>query len=371
MRKSKDESYKADMVIPYWAKNFSELDGWIRSYCIGFSKVVRVNYIYQGLLPIPKLGGALTTYWYPYSIKSRRKAEILHTVGGAAYVLNFVSSKKTLVTCFDIIDHMQIIGALPYPEYKIKYHPLDKIWVNLYVRGIKKSDRVIAISECTKDALVKYLGYPPDKIYVVHLGVNHSVFKKIKKVRGEILEGLGISAEHKVILVMGGGQKDRLLFLIRSFYQLKKKIKNVKLIKVGVSEPKYREKICAIIEELGLKKDFLDMGRVPLDTLVELYNAVDLLVQPCIYDGWSLPVIEAMSCGTPVVISDAQALKEAAGGAAAIFDRFNTKDLTKAVYRILTDDGLRDEMSKKGLRRTKMFSWEKTAEETAKVYDEL
>lgn len=371
MAGGKNESYKVDMVIPYWAKNFSELDGWIRSYCIGFSKVVRVNYIYRGLLPIPKLGGVLTTYWYPYYIKSRRKAEILHTVGGAAYVLNFVSSTKTLATCFDIIDHMQMIGALPYPEYKVKYHPLDKIWVRLYVRGIKKSDRVIAISECTKDALVKCLEYPADKIHVVHLGVNHSIFKKIKKARGEILEGLGVPAEHKIILVMGGGQKDRLLFLIKSFYQLKKKVKDVKLIKVGSSEPKYRKKISAIIEELGLKKDFLDMGRVPLNTLVELYNAADLLVQPCIYDGWSLPAVEAMSCGTPVVISDAQALKEVAGGAAVIFDKFSTKGLTEAMYRILTDDGLRDEMSKKGLKRAKTFSWEKTARETAKVYEEL
>jgi glycosyltransferase involved in cell wall biosynthesis len=142
---------------------------------------------------------------------------------------------------------------------------------------------------------------------------------------------------------------------------------NIKLVRVGKKSKSMAKKI----RTLGLEKTVVYAGEVSLDRLIELYRSADLFVFPSFYEGFGLPVLEAMACGCPVVTSNTTSLPEVVGDAGIMVEPSDVHGLAKAMYDVLTNDGLRRDMIKKGLRRAKMFSWEKTATETLSAYAEV
>ena len=110
------------------------------------------------------------------------------------------------------------------------------------------------------------------------------------------------------------------------------------------------------------------LGRVPFEHLVYLYNAAQLLVHPSFYEGFGLPPLEAMTCGTPAIVSNVSALPEVVGDAALLIDPHDIEGLTVAMWRALTDEDLRASLIAKGLKRAQIFSWERAAQETLDVY---
>lgn len=160
--------------------------------------------------------------------------------------------------------------------------------------------------------------------------------------------------------------------LINSFDKLKSKISQIKLLKVGT--PNYlrvREKLLKQIESLNLQKDVIFAGYVPESELAKIYNAVDLFVFPSLYEGFGIPPLEAMACGTPVITSNSSSLPEVVGDAAIIIDPYDANKFAEEMYEVLTEDGLREEMIRKGLDRSKMFSWEKAARKTREIYEQV
>ena len=111
-------------------------------------------------------------------------------------------------------------------------------------------------------------------------------------------------------------------------------------------------------------------GYVPDEDLPGLYNAADLFVFPSLYEGFGIPPLEAMSCGTPVITSNTSSLPEVIGDAGIMVDPHHIDGLAEAMHRVLTDEALRKGMIEKGLQRAKLFSYEKEARETLKVYRE-
>jgi len=112
-------------------------------------------------------------------------------------------------------------------------------------------------------------------------------------------------------------------------------------------------------------------GYVSQEKLPCLYRNADLFVFPSLYEGFGLPVLEAMACGTPVITSNTSSLPEVAGDAAVLVDPYSVEDIADAMERVLTDPDLRTELSRKGKERAKQFTWEKCARETLKVYEEV
>jgi glycosyltransferase involved in cell wall biosynthesis len=123
-----------------------------------------------------------------------------------------------------------------------------------------------------------------------------------------------------------------------------------------------------LAEELGLKGQVVFTGYVPPEEMPALYNAADLFAFPSLYEGFGLPVLEAMACGVPVVTSNVSALPEVAGDAALLTDPRDATALCDALERILKDGSLRTELRRRGLERAATFSWEKAAQETIGVY---
>jgi glycosyltransferase involved in cell wall biosynthesis len=125
------------------------------------------------------------------------------------------------------------------------------------------------------------------------------------------------------------------------------------------------------IEQLGLGKDVIFLDFVPHQDLPVLYSGADIFVYPSLYEGFGLPVLEAMACGTPVICSNVSSLPEIAGDAAILVDPHHVEELSQAIYCLLMDAAKKEELREKGLKRAQMFSWEKTASKTLEVYQEV
>jgi glycosyltransferase involved in cell wall biosynthesis len=120
-----------------------------------------------------------------------------------------------------------------------------------------------------------------------------------------------------------------------------------------------------------MKNDVLFAGSLDEDALIPLYNAADVLVHPSLYEGFGLPPLEAMACGTPIVSSNRSSLPEVVGDAGILVEPTDVRAIADAMERVLTDGVLRERMAARGLERAKLFPWRKTAEETLRLYTEL
>ncbi|OGO05361.1 MAG: hypothetical protein A2Y73_04860 [Chloroflexi bacterium RBG_13_56_8] len=122
---------------------------------------------------------------------------------------------------------------------------------------------------------------------------------------------------------------------------------------------------------MDLKDSVRFLGRVPLDDLVALYNAAAVCVYPSLYEGFGLPVLEAMACGCPVITSNVSSLPEVAGEAAILVDPYSVDELANAIQKLLDDESLAGDLRQRGLTRARLFSWERCAKETAAVYHKV
>ena len=239
------------------------------------------------------------------------------------------------------------------------------------MKGLKKADIIITISKFSKDEIVKHLNYPEDRIKIVYPAVDHSVYyeKRDKKILGEY----NISNEEKVILYVGSETpRMNVPFLIKAFSKLKKKIPNIKLVKIGESQSYgARENILKLIKDLNLQDDVIFTGYIPEEELPLWYNASDVLVYPCEYAGFGLPPLEAMACGTPVVTSNTTSLPEVVGDAGIMIEPHDIDSLAINLYDLLTQDDLRNDLIRKGLKRSQIFNWDRAANETYDIYNSI
>lgn len=243
---------------------------------------------------------------------------------------------------------------------------------NIYYRltlgkTLKSADRIIAISENTKNDLIKHFHVPADKISVVYLGVSNS-YKRLseeetKKIRKKY------NLNFPLILHVGDlDWRKNILGLVEAFYSVKKKNMPHKLVLTGRRVPK---EVSGMIKSLNLEKDVLFTGYVPDEDLPGLYNTADLFVYPSIYEGFGLPPLEAMACGTPVITSNTSSFPEIVQNSGIMVDPHDVDGLSNRMLEVLKNENLRKDLSEKGLIRAKQFSWEKCAEEILKIFDNV
>ncbi|WP_243685214.1 glycosyltransferase family 4 protein [Methanosarcina barkeri] len=150
---------------------------------------------------------------------------------------------------------------------------------------------------------------------------------------------------------------------------MKKKLPDIVLLKIGTPQvPGAREKLIELIEMLGIEKEVVFVGYVSENDLTKYYNAADLFVFPSLYEGFGLPPLEAMACGTPVITSNLTSLPEVVGDSAITIDPYDVNAFAEAMYNLLTDEKLREQMINKGLKRAQLFNWEKSAEKKRLKY---
>ena len=157
--------------------------------------------------------------------------------------------------------------------------------------------------------------------------------------------------------------------LVKAFYNLKKKgLYN--LVVVGTKRWKF-EKDFRLINELDLNDDIHFTGRIPQMDLPAFYNLAEIFVFPSLYEGFGIPVLEAMACGCPVIASKTGALPEIAGNAAAFIDPYDIDEMSDTMHKLSTDMAFRQELIEKGYKQVKKFSWDKSAKDILELFREF
>jgi len=267
-----------------------------------------------------------------------------------------------------VISTIHDLIPIKFPHFtpRAKKTRFNRLFRRLLIQCARRSDRVITVSHHTRDDLMRILGLPPEKIAVVYNGIDSKYHPQNRNGHP------GSLPSDPFILYVGRFDPYKnVVGLIRSFNRFCRDRKdNPRLVLAGHLDPRYPEAI-QIVEELGLQARVSFLDGATEEELIQLYSAARILILPSLYEGFGLPPLEAMACGTPVIASDRGSLPEVVGDAGLIIDPEGEDSIAGAIERLWESDTLRSELREKGLRRAKDFSWEKTARETLKVYEEL
>ena len=244
----------------------------------------------------------------------------------------------------------------------------DRLYLALDVAGIRRASAVIAVSHRTKRDLVTHLGLPPERVDVVHEGIDHERFRPVPRRLLEDPYVLFVGSEHP---------RKNLRTLLRAFALLRRepRWRRLRLVKVGAAggpEARFRESTLAVLRELRLQEAVVLAERVTHDDLVAWYSGAACLALPSRYEGFGLPVVEAMACGCPVVVSGAGSLPEVAGEAGVVVPNpDDAAGLAAALEALLAEDRRRERLRRAGLERARSFSWDTAARRTLEVYRRL
>jgi len=269
-----------------------------------------------------------------------------------------------IITVHDLIRYFDLKGFVTFIH---RPNLRDRFYLNLDYKGIKKATRIIAVSQTTKNDLIRYLGIPDERISVVYEGIDHRLFLPVPHRIYDTPYILFVGSEHP--------QKN-LTGLVKAFNQLKgeprfKELKLVKVGKAGGQEADFRGQTMEVVSALGLVGEVIFTDFVSEADLPAYYSGAEVFVLPSLYEGFGFPVLEAMACGCPVVTSNTSSLPEVVGEAGIMVNPDDTDSLAEAMRQVLTDSKLRKEMVRKGLEQANKFSWEKVARETLEVYNQV
>lgn len=237
----------------------------------------------------------------------------------------------------------------------------------------RQASKVIAVSGHTKRDLMRYFGFSEDKIRVIHEGVSEDFYPvQDDEGIGRLKKRYGVPEGMKFILYVGLLKPHKNLeTLIRAVKKLRREKKiEEKLVVIGPKDKKYPPEARALAA-VASDEDLVYVPRAEFEDLPVFYNQASCLVQPSLYEGFGLPVLEAMACGTPVIVSDRASLPEIAGDAALVFAAESSPDLEKRILEMMQNDEIRAGLAEKGIERARQFSWKKMAEQTVEVYREV
>ncbi len=256
------------------------------------------------------------------------------------------------------------LAFLHFPET----YPVAKRWyLHFFTRwSVARADRVITVSEHTGRDVVASLGVPPERVVIVPNGVD-ATFRRIEDERALATWRAERELPERFLLYVGTLQpRKNLTTLLEAMAHLGSAFDWL-LVVVGARGWK-ESGIFARLRELGLERRVRFVGYVPPEELRWWYSAATVFVYPSLYEGFGLPVLEAMACGTPVITSDGSALREVARDAAVLVDPRDPSALARAIAELASDEERRRALAMAGLVRARSYTWERTARETAAVY---
>jgi glycosyltransferase involved in cell wall biosynthesis len=261
---------------------------------------------------------------------------------------------KSVVTIHDLI-------FLRYPEY---YKPIDRMIYRFKFRlACRKADKIIAVSECTKRDIVSFFHIPEEKIAVVYQGCHPSFRQKVSEdKRSEIREKYSLPA--RFILSVGSIEaRKNLLLVVKAL----KNIPEIHLVAVGKSTP-YQLEVEKYAEKSGVQSRVHILNTVSFEDLPALYQSAALFVYPSFFEGFGIPIIEALTSEIPVIAATGSCLEEAGGPGSLYINPNNDKELSERITEVLTDKALATRMLEAGKEYVKRFSEKTIASEIISIY---
>jgi len=248
-----------------------------------------------------------------------------------------------------------------------------KILYLAYRLTAARARKIITISFNSKIDITKLLLVPESKIAVVHLAAD-SLFRPMDKESAMAKLGEKYKIDRSFVLAVPGSlsRRKNMQTLLYAYSGLPADIRSqFKLVIIARKVSASYSKILITIERLGLASNVIITGYVPHEEMPLFYNAADLLIYPSLYEGFGLPPLEAMACGTPVIVSNRSSLPEVVGEAGILVDPTNVGEITLATLSVMTNRSLREELISKGLERARFFSWEDSALSLLRILEEL
>ncbi len=297
-------------------------------------------------------------FWEQARLPQAIRRDRLSLLHGLAYATPLFAGIPIVVTVHDL-------SFLLYPQ---SFRPGNRLYLSrITAQSCHRARRVIAVSKATANDLVHLLGVPETKIDVVYNGVDE-IYSPLPVAEVEAYRRQAGWPESFMLIVGTLEPRKNHLGLLDAYDRYRRSVQNPIPLLIGGGKGWYFENVFERVKALGLEQYVHFLGFVPLTDLPWLYNAASLFVYPSVYEGFGLPVAEAMACGTPVITSSVSSLPEVAGDAAWMVDPDDSEALALAMTAVLNDSERSDAMRTAGLTHAAQFRWTATADATAAVY---
>lgn len=290
----------------------------------------------------------------------RYQLDIVHDPNGIAPFLGPRLGTRRIVTIHDAFAYVA-------PETHNRLDNWRYRWQ--LPAAARRSDIVITVSECSRRDLVRHLDLRNEQVSVIGEGVD-SRFKPVldNDERRAVLARYGIQGRY--LLYLGGiNARKNIARLFEAYSRVRSRHPDVRLV-IGGKRQWQTDEIEEAFHRLNLAPDVHFTGYLDDYDLPAVYSAAELFVFPSLYEGFGLPPLEAMACGTPVVTSNTSSLPEVTGNAALAVDPYNIEAIAQAIDRLLTDSALRADLRQRGLARASHLTWDQTARHTRDLYEQ-
>ncbi len=300
--------------------------------------------------------------WDYVSLPRALRRERIDLFWTPSYIVPFPVSCRSVATVLD----------LAYYTMPQSYRFLDVLYMRLAMpASFRRADALLCISEHTRQDLVRLFPFAKAKASVTPLGI-HQRFRQSHSPETENKVRSQYALSRPFVFYAGSlSPRKGVPQLLEAFGMLKRDrhMPHRLVLTGGWSWGNVR--VHRMADELGLRDQIVILGEIPADHMPVLYRLAELFVYPSLYEGFGLPVLEAMACGCPVVCSDLTSLPEVAGDAAILVDPCDTVAMAEAMHQALVDEDTRKTLSEKGMRRSENFTWEATASKTLKVFENV
>ena len=291
---------------------------------------------------------------FPYKELKKMKPDVLHV---PHYNVPIFYRGKIVVTIHDLT-HLVLPEFLPN---KFAYiYAKFMIWI-----AIKKSSQILTVSENTKNDLIRMFKVKPEKITVTYNGVGEEFKKKEKQEVEYLYKKFNIPENKKIIMYVGNLKPHKNLERLLEAYSKIKDIDDTRLLLVGKAFSNYNG-----LEEkektLNIKNKVIHTGIVSQEELVDLYNLADLFIFPSLYEGFGIPILEALACETPVISSNTSSMPEVGGDVVTYINPLDIEEITKAIETELSKDKKINANAKKWIEQ---FDWKKIAIKTKEILE--
>jgi glycosyltransferase involved in cell wall biosynthesis len=298
--------------------------------------------------------------YFPNNIK-KEKIDIFHIPQNGIGLSPDVDC-KTVITIHDLIPYRmpETVGRSYLMEFLKEVPSL-----------IESCDGIITVSEWSKQDILKFFAVDENKIYVTPLAADLKYMPLDKEMCRHVIQKR-LNIKKPFLLYIGGfSPRKNVRSLIMAFAKIYKEFNSdYNLVIVGSLRDEGNA-LRELSEKLDMSSRIIFTDFLEEEILPTLYNAADVFVYPSLYEGFGLPPLEAMSCGTPVITSNVSSIPEVVNNAGILIDAYDTSNLINALGSIVNNDNLKADLSKRGIERSKEYSWERTAQQTLKAYSDI
>ena len=343
-----------------WLKNIDNLESSIHNSITSKSKS-NVKSLLRKKIPFQRLvrkGYQQFSNWR-FTQQSNRFSDFIYH--GPNYQL-MPFSGKSIATIHDL-------SFIRHPEF----HPKDRVlfWQSEIHKVVERANHLITDSEFQRKEIIELLNVEPDNVSAMHLGVEPKFKTYSEQATQNTLGKYGLRYREYSLVVATLEPRKNFERLLQAFQQLPERIRLTYPLAIVGDKGWLSDEIHNTISQLVQKREALRLGYVEEQDLPHLYSAATVFLYPSLYEGFGLPVLEAMACGTAVITSNISSIPEVTGNSCVLIDPYSVEEILVAWSQLLEDEEMRDSLRKIAQERAGLFSWDKCIQNTIDVYSRM